>query len=284
MKKSAIKNLYIPDDWDEVKFRQVFGFGKGLSITKDDLVEEGIPVVSYGQVHAKINTGTGLNDDLYRYVPESYLRSGKNCMVRKNDFIFADTSEDYAGIGNCVFVDRDDLIFAGYHSIIVRPIRQDIFPKYFAYLFLSNCWRDQIRASVMGIKVFSITQKLLRDTYVILPPIDEQRKITSILDDECSKVDRICTELEKQIELLKRYKKAIISHAVTKGLNPAVSTKDTAIGYIGKIPSHWDAKRMKYILAAPLQYGANETGDEYNEDWPRYIRITDITEDNELKR
>lgn len=121
----------------------------------------------------------------------------------------------------------------------------------------------------MGIKVFSITQKLLRDTYVILPPIDEQRKITSILDDECSKVDRICTELEKQIELLKRYKKAIISHAVTKGLNPAVSTKDTAIGYIGKIPSHWDAKRMKYILAAPLQYGANETGDEYNEDWPR---------------
>ena len=283
MKKSAIKNLFIPGTWDEVKFRQVFGFGKGLSITKDDLVEEGIPVVSYGQVHSKVNSGTGLSDDLYRYIPKSYLRTGKNSIVRRNDFIFADTSEDYAGIGNCVFIDKDDLIFAGYHSIIARPLRQDIYPKYFAYLFLSNCWRDQIRANVMGIKVFSITQKLLRDTYVILPPLDEQRKITNILDEECSKVDHICIDLERQIKLLKRYKKAVISHAVTKGLNASAPMKETDIGYIDKMPSHWDAKRMKYILATPLQYGANETGDEYNEDWPRYIRITDITEDNELK-
>lgn len=283
MKKSAIKNLYIPEDWDELKFRQIFWFGKGLSITKDDLVDEGIPVVSYGQVHSKINSGTGLCDDLFRYVPESYLRTSRNCIVRKNDFIFADTSEDYAGIGNCAFIDRDDIIFAGYHSIIARPIRNDIYPKYFAYLFLSNCWRDQIRASVMGIKVFSITQKLLRDTYVLIPSLDEQRAITHILDDECSKIDHLSNQLEKQIDQLKRYKKAIISYAVTRGLDVSVPMRDTGIGYIGEMPAHWNAKRMKYVLAKPLQYGANETGDDYNEDWPRYIRITDITENNELK-
>ena len=283
MKKSAIKNLFIPEDWDEVKFRQIFWFGKGLSITKDDLVEEGVPVISYGQVHSKTNSGTGLCDDLYRYIPESYLKTGRNCIVRRNDFIFADTSEDYAGIGNCAFIDRDEIIFAGYHSIIARPIRNDIHPKYFAYLFLSNCWRDQIRASVMGIKVFSITQKLLRDTYVLLPTLDEQRAITQILDDECSKIDCLCVQLEKQIDLLKRYKKSIISHAVTRGIVSSLPLKDSGIEYIGQIPAHWDVKRMKYILSTPLQYGANETGDEYNEDWPRYIRITDITEDNELK-
>ena len=89
--------------------------------------------------------------------------------------------------------------------------------------------------------------------------------------------------LEKQIDLLKRYKKSIISHAVTRGIVSSLPLKDSGIEYIGQIPAHWDVKRMKYILSTPLQYGANETGDEYNEDWPRYIRITDITEDNELK-
>ena len=89
--------------------------------------------------------------------------------------------------------------------------------------------------------------------------------------------------MKKQIDLLKRYKKAIISYAVTRGLDVSVPMRDTGIGYIGEMPAHWNAKRMKYVLAKPLQYGANETGDDYNEDWPRYIRITDITENNELK-
>ena len=64
-----------PKGWDTIKLRQAFSFGKGLSITKDDLVEEGIPVISYGQIHSRLNTGTGLNDALIRYVPDSYLSS-----------------------------------------------------------------------------------------------------------------------------------------------------------------------------------------------------------------
>lgn len=279
MKKSAIKNLYIPNDWDEVKFRQIFWFGKGLSITKDDLIEEGIPVVSYGQVHAKINTGTGLNDDLYRYVPESYLRSGKNCVVRKNDFIFADTSEDYAGIGNCVFVDRDDLIFAGYHSIIARPIRQDIFPKYFAYLFLSNCWRDQIRASVMGIKVFSITQKLLRDTYVILPPIDEQRTIASFLDDECAKFDRIVSDLERQIEVLTQYEESLINKIVTTGVDSPSDIVPSKISWIGNVPSHWGVKKLRYL--GNLQNGISKDADSFGSGFP-FVSYGDVYNNRSL--
>lgn len=277
LKKSAIRNVFIPNDWDEVKFRQVFWFGKGLSITKDDLVEEGIPVVSYGQIHAKANSGTGLTDDLYRYVPEKYLRTGKNCIVKRNDFVFADTSEDYAGIGNCVFIDRDDLIFAGYHSIIARPIRQDIYPKYFAYLFLSNCWRDQIRANVMGIKVFSITQKLLRDTYVIIPPLDEQRAIATFLDAECAKIDSIIDDLEKQLEVLKKLKKSIITQAVIKGINTAVSMKDSGVEWIGQIPRHWAISRLKYCCKVKTgPFGTQLSADEYTDGGTPIINVKNI--------
>jgi len=200
-----IEKVCFPQNWDVLKMRQCFSFGKGLSITKDDLVEEGIPVISYGQVHAKENTGTGLSDELYRYVPESFLKTGKSCLVHKNDFIFADTSEDYAGVGNCAFIDNDKTtIFAGYHSIIARPTSNALYPKYLAYLFLTDLWRDQIRANVMGIKVFSITQQLLRDTYICVPPVSEQKSIVEVLDEHCSKLDKITANLERQIERLQK--------------------------------------------------------------------------------
>lgn len=139
----------IPSDWDLLKFRMGFSFSKGLNITKDDLVEEGIPVISYGQIHAKDNPGTGIVDSMLRYVPESHLLRNKSCLVQSGDFIIADTSEDYAGVGNTAFVDRNSTLFAGYHSIIAKPILGSMYPKYFAYLFLTDSWRDQIRANVM---------------------------------------------------------------------------------------------------------------------------------------
>lgn len=272
-----------PKGWDTVKLRQAFSFGKGLSITKDDLVEEGIPVISYGQIHSRLNTGTGLNEALIRYVPDSYLSSSPKCLMQKNDIVFADTSEDYAGVGNCAFIDSDTPIFAGYHSIIARPILKSCYPKYYAYLFQTDYWRNQIRAQVMGIKVFSITQTLLRDTFILVPPQHEQKAISDYLDTICPELDSITAKLIEQIDTLKAYKKSLITETVTEGLIKSVPMKESGIDGIGRIPAHWDAKRLKYVLAKPLQYGANEAGDDFEEGHPRYIRITDITEDNLLK-
>lgn len=284
MKETGIRGIgRIPSGWDMIKLRMGFSFSKGLSITKDDLVDDGIPVISYGQVHAKDNPGTGIVDSLLRYVPETFLARNKACLVQNGDFIFADTSEDYAGVGNAVFVDRDSTLFAGYHSIIARPTLSFMHPKYYAYLFQTNCWRDQIRANVMGVKVFSITQHLLRDTIILVPPTEEQIAITQYLDRECKKLDEIIDTIETQIETIKAYKKALITEIVTKGIIRNADMKDSGVIWIGKIPSHWSVSRLKYVIAMPLQYGANEAGDDYTDDYPRYIRITDITEDNELK-
>lgn len=115
------------------------------------------------------------------------------------------------------------------------------------------------------------------------PEYTEQEHIANFLDVHCAKLDSIIAGLEKQIDTLQKYKKSLITETVTKGLNKFAPMKDSGITLIGMIPEHWKAKRLKYALASPLQYGANEAGDDFDEDNPRYIRITDISEDNQLK-
>ena len=115
------------------------------------------------------------------------------------------------------------------------------------------------------------------------PDATEQQAIADFLDKECAQIDSIATDLEKQIALLQQYKKSLITETVTKGLDKSVPMKDSGVEWIGEIPNTWDCKKMKYVISEPLQYGANEAGDDYKEDYPRYIRITDITEENLLK-
>ena len=75
-KKSGVEWIdELPKGWEIARLKTLFSFGKGLPITKDNLTEEGIPVISYGQIHAKFNNGTGIIEKLLRYVPESFLQS-----------------------------------------------------------------------------------------------------------------------------------------------------------------------------------------------------------------
>lgn len=283
MKPSGIDDINIPADWECSRFRKLFSFSKGLNITKESLVDEGVPVVSYGQVHSKTNTGTAINDTMIRFVPESYLKSDRQALTRVGDFIFADTSEDLDGVGNCAFVDRESNLFAGYHSIIARLKTVDIYPKYFAYQFLTDMWRSQMRANVMGVKVFSITQKLIRDTAVIIPGVCEQQAIADYLDVQCAKIDSITADLEKQIELLQKYKKSLITETVTKGLNKSAPMKDSGIAWIGEIPLDWKVSRIKYLIDPnhPYPIGDGDHGmikaDDYLDEGIPYIRVLNLT-------
>ena len=127
----------IPTHWNIEPFGRHFSYGKGLPITKANLTNEGIAVISYGQIHSKLNTGTKISKELIRYVSPTYIESNPQSILKINDFIFADTSEDLNGSGNCAFNDFNNYIFAGYHTLIARPIRLDN-PKYYAYLFQSQ--------------------------------------------------------------------------------------------------------------------------------------------------
>lgn len=208
----------IPEGWEVKPFKELFRTGKGLSFTKADLVKEGVPVISYGQVHSKQNTGTRIDDVLIRFVPDEIAKGGESSKVRVGDFIFADTSEDLSGCGNCVYVDKENGLYAGYHSVIAFSKRKDS-NIYLAYLFLTDCWRSQIRCRVSGIKVFSISQAIVKQTSIILPPQEEQLSIASYLDEKCADIDHLIDLKQQKIEKLKDYKKSVIYEAVTGKIN-----------------------------------------------------------------
>lgn len=204
----------IPEHWKVKRLKGIYSFGKGLNITKADLIDNGIPVISYGQLHSKLNTGTCIKDCLIRYVPEIFLENNSASLVKKGDVIFADTSEDLEGCGNCIYIDRDMLLYAGYHTIIAKNI-SSYHNKYFSYLFQTDCWRFQIRRMVNGVKLFSIPQRLLASTNIITPSIQEQQAIADYLDQRCSEIDELIALKQQKIEKLKEYKKSLIFECVT---------------------------------------------------------------------
>ena len=250
----------IPEGWEVMRLKSIFEYRKGLSITKADLTPTGIPVISYGQIHSKENTGTHLQDSLLRFVPMKYLESDSDCLLHEDDFVFADTSEDLEGLGNCAYVDRENKIFAGYHTIVFRPNatqRGRQFFCYLAYLFKTDIWRSQFRAKALGIKVYSLSQRLLNDCSLILPPLAEQKAIAEYLDEKCGVIDAAVTEAKKGIEEYKAWKKSLIFEMVTgkrrvgafnaetqRG-GGAEKMKPSGIPWIGDIPEGWKVSRVK---------------------------------------
>ena len=215
MKDSGIEWIgEIPKEWDVNRLKYIFEFTKGLSITKENLIEEGLPVISYGQIHSKENTGVDIKQTLLRYVSFDYLKNNRQSEVEQNSFVFADTSEDYEGCGNFVYKRDDSLLYGGYHAIILHSIEKKD-NRYFAYLFLTDLWRKQVREIASGVKVFSITQKNLMNCSVIIPKYDEQQQIADYLDSKCFEIDSIIESKQQQLETLEQYKKSLIYEYVT---------------------------------------------------------------------
>ena len=239
----------IPEDWEVNRVKNLFKSGKGLSITKENLIDAGLAVVSYGQIHSKSNTGVTIKSDLLRFVDFKYKKYNPQCQVYKYDFIFADTSEDYEGCGNCVYKRDDSLLFAGYHSIILHSIEQRD-NRYYAYLFKTDCWRKQIREVASGVKLFTISQKALVNSSVIVPPFEQQQNIANYLDKKYVEIDALLSDIQLQISILEDYKKSVITEAVTKGLNPDVEMKDSGIEWIGEVSEKWDVNRVKNMFTS----------------------------------
>ncbi|WP_052078114.1 restriction endonuclease subunit S [Porphyromonas gulae] len=251
----------IPKHWEVKPLGRFFSFGKGLSITKADLTTGGVPVINYGQIHSKNNSGRVISDDLIKYVPAEYLEYSPQSLLQKFDFVFADTSEDLAGAGNYAFNDRDSHIFAGYHTIIARPMGI-AHPQYYAFLFQASFWRSCIQSSLNGIKVFSITKTILKRNYLLFPPLAEQEAIVSYLEEKTAKIDRFVSKKEEQILRLKELREAIIAQVVTRGIQPDVALRPSGVSWLGDIPKHWEKRRCKDLLTE-LKEQVGKNSNEY---------------------
>lgn len=215
MRNSGIEWLYeIPGDWKIIRFGSIFSFSKGLNITKENLVDKGVPCINYGEIHSKFGFEVDPKRDDLKCVSEEYLKDFTKSLLEYGDFIFADTSEDVEGSGNFTYYNSEAVAFAGYHTILNKPKERDNNPRYLAYFFDSNFFRAQIQKEVTGTKVYSITKAILKDVLVLLPPIEVQNEIVGHLDSEIERIRMLISEAQKGISLLQERRTALISAAV----------------------------------------------------------------------
>jgi type I restriction enzyme, S subunit len=93
----------------------------------------------------------------------------------------------------------------------------------------------------------SMTQEDLSNHPTAIPPLKEQTQIAHFLDYETARIDALIAEQERLIELLKEKRQAVISHAVTKGLDPTAPMKDSGVEWLGEVPEHWEVTKLKFV-------------------------------------
>ena len=241
----------IPEHWEVKRFKYLFTLSKGLTITKANLRDKGVPCVNYGEIHSKYGFEVDPDQHKLRYVDEEYLTSNPQSLINTGDFVFADTSEDIEGSGNFTYLNSKNRIFAGYHTVIVKPTTR-FNSRFFAYVFDSDAFRNQVRTRVKGVKVYSITQTILKEPFLWFPNIEEQQKIVTYLDHKTQQIDQLLQSKAKKIALLQEKRTALINQVVTKGLDPSVEMKDSGVEWIGEIPKHWEFVPLKYFSQVTL--------------------------------
>ena len=219
-------------------------------------------------------------------------------LVKKGDFAINSRSDRRGSCGISEYDGSVSLI-----NTILMP-RGEMDPRYYNWLFHTEAFADEFYKWGHGIvdDLWTTRWSEMKRIQIVAPPLPEQRRIADYLDEKCAAIDGAVGELKRGIEDCKAWKKAIIFEAVTGKANVLAASacakatadkknakvakrpmRDSGIPWIGEIPEGWEVRRLKGVLARPLQYGASESGIGYNEALPRYIRITDITLDGKLK-
>jgi type I restriction enzyme S subunit len=140
--------------------------------------------------------------------------------------------------------------------------------RFLFYFLLSNGFIEIVNSSTYGAKMPRASWEYIKNLNMPLPGAAEQRAIAAFLDDRCGQVNGIIAYLERQVEILRQYKKALITETVTKGLDKSAPMKDSDYVGIGQIPKHYTTKKLKYIVATKITDGPHETPELIDEGIP----------------
>ena len=144
----------------------------------------------------------------------------------------------------------------------LRPYRQEEDTTSFFYYVM--VWATTQGVFVAGgneTTIEHVPAEKLRRYRFAFPPFAEQLAIANSLDRETAKIDTVVTEYERLIQLLREKRQAVVSHAVTKGLNPGVSMRDSGIDWVGDIPAHWEAVRNKAVFREVDERAESDSGE-----------------------
>ena len=146
--------------------------------------------------------------------------------------------------------------------------------NYLLYLMLSKGFTDDVNSSTYGAKMPRVSSDYIMTMRCGIPPFPEQQSIAAYLDAITGKIDKAIAQQQEMIDLLNERKQIIINQAVTKGLNPDVSMKDSGMEWIGQIPEHWEICKLKYLFRR-IADGTHFSPSTVEEGYP-YITASDV--------
>lgn len=194
-------------------------------------------------------------------------------LVKQNDFVINSRSDRRGSCGISEFTGSVSLI-----NTVLMP-RKNINNTYYNFTFKSECFADEFYRWGTGIvdDLWSTKWSAMKNIYIPYPSINVQQQITDYLDKKCGEIDEVIDKQKAVIEKLKEYKQSIITEAVTKGLDKSVPLKDSGIEWIGKIPQHWQIKKLKFITNCNTKVLDEKTP---SETIINYIEIGSVTNEN----
>lgn len=236
MKDSGIGWVHeIPIDWNVIRGKYLFTNDKMLVGAQVEEYER-LALTMKGVVKRSKDDTEGLQPD--KFNTYQILKTGE-LVFKLIDLQNISTSRvglsPYTGIVSPAY--------------IILKGNEQILPEYAEKYYLMM-WMNQVFNALgdSGVRS-SLNVGELLELQLPLPHIEEQRRIADFLDRECGKIDSIIADVEKQMELLEKYKRSIIQTAVSKGLDYSADLGKSKVKYVGNIPYHWEVKRGKYIFS-----------------------------------
>jgi len=222
----------VPADWKSVPFYTVASESK---LSNKGMIEDNLLSLSFGRIKRKsIDTQGGL-------LPASFETYQ---IVNENDIIFrlTDLQNDKRSLRSAQCMERG-IITSAYVAVTPNAIR----PRYLHYLMRAYDESKVFYNLGAGMRQ-SLKYDELKRLPILLPPELTQQAIEKFLDRETQRIDSLIEEKQTFIKLLKEKRQALISHVVTKGLNPNVEMQDSGIEWIGQVPKHWSVVQLKRLI------------------------------------
>jgi len=275
-KSSGIEWLgEIPEHWEVRRLKRFASIKNGNSIS-DKLkeyfaIQKGLPYISTKDID--LNTSK-INYNVVLHIPNDNLKEFK--ISFPNSVLIC---IEGGSAGKKIAFNTKKVCYVNKLASI-KSHSKDMDDKYLYYFVKTKNFNFLFNNYLNGM-IGGVSVNDLKSFPILLPPLSEQKAIATFLDKATEKIDNLIQKEEELIKLLEEKKEALITKAVTKGLKNA-KMKDSGIEWLGEIPEHWEVRKLKYLINGKLQYGANESGQTYNPNLPRYIRITDFDQNGKL--
>ncbi|HDU4040613.1 TPA: restriction endonuclease subunit S [Klebsiella aerogenes] len=253
----------IPDHWEVKKLKYLGQAIIGLTYSPDDVVDEGEGTL--------VLRSSNVQNGKLEFLDNVYVRKSipLHLKVKEGDILICARNGSRALIGKNAKITKDaeGMTFGAFMSIF-----RSRYNNYLSHVFASALFEYQ-SGSFLTATINQLTTSNLNSFEIPLPPQTEQDRIVNFLDHETAKIDNLIEKQQQLIELLKEKRQAVISHAVTKGLNPDVPMKDSGVEWLGDVPQHWRRSTpIKYLSSLKGRLGwQGLKADEYRDEGPYVV-------------